>query len=236
MSRRSRPGPFAARSRLLLFTAGILTMAALMRLPLPALPWTPGQSDAPAAAAPPAWSQLRALEPGNGPEPEVTPRPPTPNVAAAPTAPAREPGSPATLDPLTVAALQAMADELSRHRQDIDERERRVALREAVMASVEARIGEQLTRLEALKDELQRLNGQVDAEQQAKVAQMVKVYEAMKAKNAAAIFEPMALDLLLPIVRGMRETKVAAIVAEMDPAKARALTAELVRKGSAAPP
>ena len=52
----------------------------------------------------------------------------------------------------------------------------------------------------------------------------------MKAKNAAAIFDPMALDLLLPIVRGMRETKVAAIVAEMDPAKARALTAELARK------
>ena len=36
---------------------------------------------------------------------------------------------------------------------------------------------------------------------------------------------------LLPIVRGMRETKVAAIVAEMDPAKARALTVELARAG-----
>ena len=57
----------------------------------------------------------------------------------------------------------------------------------------------------------------------------------MKAKNAAVIFDPMALDLLLPIVRGMRETKVAAIVAEMDPAKARALTAELAR-ASARPP
>jgi flagellar motility protein MotE (MotC chaperone) len=51
----------------------------------------------------------------------------------------------------------------------------------------------------------------------------------MNAKSAALIFDPMALDLLLPIVRGMRETKVAAIVAEMDPAKARALTAELAR-------
>src|SRR4051794_17539474 len=63
---------------------------------------------------------------------------------------------------------------------------------------------------------------------------LVKVYEAMKAKSAALIFDPMGLDLLLPIVRGMRETKVAAIVAEMDPAKARALTAELA--GSREPP
>ena len=84
-------------------------------------------------------------------------------------------------------------------------------------------------RLEALKGELERLTGQVAADEQAQIAQLVKVYEAMKAKNAAAIFDPMALELLLPIVRGMRETKVAAIVAEMDPAKARALTAELAR-------
>ena len=103
-------------------------------------------------------------------------------------------------------------------------------LREAVMASVEARIGEQLARLDGLKGELERLTGQLEAEEKAKITQLVKVYEAMKAKNAAAIFDPMALDLLLPIMRGMRETKVAAIVAEMDPAKARALTAELARK------
>ena len=81
-----------------------------------------------------------------------------------------------------------------------------------------------------LKGELERLLGQVAADEQARIAQLIKVYEAMKAKNAAAIFDPMALDLLLPIVRGMRETKVAAIVAEMDPAKARALTAELARE------
>jgi flagellar motility protein MotE (MotC chaperone) len=139
-------------------------------------------------------------------------------------------------DPLTAAALQELSDELGRHQAALAERERRPALREAVMASVENRIGEQLTQLETLTGELERLTGEVAAEEGARIAQMVKVYEAMKAKNAAAIFEPMALDLLLPIVRGMRETKVAAIVAEMDPAKARALTAELVRTGATPPP
>ena len=64
----------------------------------------------------------------------------------------------------------------------------------------------------------------------------MKVSEAMKAKSAATIFDPMALDLLLPIVRQMRETKVAAIVAEMDPAKARALTADLARSPAPTPP
>ena len=83
----------------------------------------------------------------------------------------------------------------------------------------------------SLKGELERLLGQVSADQQAPgSAQLIKVYEAMKAKSAAAIFDPMALELLLPIVRGMRETKVAAIIADMEPAKARALTAELARE------
>ena len=104
-------------------------------------------------------------------------------------------------------------------------------LREAVMASVEARIGEQLARLDGAQGRARAADRSASRPRsRRKITQLVKVYEAMKAKNAAAIFDPMALDLLLPIVRGMRETKVAAIVAEMDPAKARALTAELARK------
>ena len=109
------------------------------------------------------------------------------------------------------------------------EREQALALREAVMKSLETRIGGQISRLETLNGDLEHRLGQVSADEQARIAQLVKVYEAMKAKSAATIFDPMALDLLLPIVRQMRETKVAAIVAEMDPAKARALTAELAR-------
>jgi flagellar motility protein MotE (MotC chaperone) len=109
------------------------------------------------------------------------------------------------------------------------ERERAIALREAAVKLVEQRIGEHVARLESLTGELERLLGQASEDEKARIAQLVKVYEAMKAKNAALIFEPMGLDLLLPIVRGMRDTKIAAIVAEMDPAKARALTAELAR-------
>jgi flagellar motility protein MotE (MotC chaperone) len=211
-------------------------MAGVARLPLPALPWT---GDAPQlvaeAGGPGAWSRLRVLEPASGPEPAAQAEA-APAATAATTVPLPAEPDMAPQDPVTAAALQELSDELGRHQAALAERERRLALREAVMASVENWIGEQLTRLETLKGELERLTGEVAAEERARIAQMVKVYEAMKAKNAAAIFEPMALDLLLPIVRGMRETKVAAIVAEMDPAKARALIAELVRTGATPPP
>jgi flagellar motility protein MotE (MotC chaperone) len=219
---------FAVLSALLLVTGCVLLGAALLRLPALAALW--GGHRPPTAAVPTWLTQgplLGAIEPASGPE--------APVAAAAPPepAPVPEPAPPAAAaesEPATLAALEAMAAELGRHRADLDERERRLVLREAVTAAVEDRIGQELARLDQRQAELERLSGQIAAEDEAKIQQLVKVYEAMKAKNAAAIFDPMALDLLLPIVRGMRETKVAAIVAEMDPAKARALTAEMARR------
>ena len=229
--------PFA-RSPLLLVTAGVLALGAVTWLP-PILAWpAPGPGPGPAAADTADWAELRRLEPANGPAPAAEAPPPAAPpaaAAAAQTVPLAATTGPAPADPLTATALQELADELGRHQAALAEREHRLALREAVLAAVAERIDQQLTRLESVKSELERLNGAVSAENRAKLAQMVKVYEAMKAKNAAAVFEPMPLELLLPIVRGMRETKVAAIVAEMDPAKARALTAELLRGASGQP-
>jgi flagellar motility protein MotE (MotC chaperone) len=176
-------------------------------LPLPRRDDAAGEVGAPAIAVAP-------VEPGAGP------------VGAMPDQPAPAYGADG---PRAVEALEAFAAELGRRQARLAEREQAIALREAAVKLVEQRIGEHVARLESLTGELERLLGQASEDEKARIAQLVKVYEAMKAKNAALIFEPMGLDLLLPIVRGMRDTKIAAIVAEMDPAKARALTAELAR-------
>jgi flagellar motility protein MotE (MotC chaperone) len=175
---------------------------------LPRPPDAAGKAGAPAAV-------VALVEPGAGPA-GVTPDPPARAGHGAD-------------GPRTAEALEVFAAELGRRQARLAEREEAIALREAAVKLVEERIGEQVARLESLGGELERLLGQASEDEKARIAQLVKVYEAMKAKNAALIFEPMGLDLLLPIVRGMRDTKIAAIVAEMDPAKARALTAELAR-------
>ena len=168
---------------------------------------------------------------------QIVPEAGPPASSPAPAAPAALGTPPPRLDQPTVAAVEQLAAELAGYRDALQERERLLAAREAVAASLEARLGEQIARLEAASAALKQASGAVTAEERARLAQLVKVYEAMKAKNAAAIFDPMPLELLLPIVRGMRETKVAAVVAEMDPAKARTLTAELARRaGAPAPP
>lgn len=69
----------------------------------------------------------------------------------------------------------------------------------------------------------------IRAEDDAKLAQLVKTYEAMKARAAAQVFDQLALDVLIPVARRIREAKLAAIMAAMDPAKAKQLTAALAQ-------
>ena len=230
MSRRTAGGrPFAGLSGALLLTAAVLLPATAAKLLAATTLLHDGANTSSTGQNRAGWPVLAAIEPRAGPTTggatRTTDHPPaTPAAATAqPVEVARR------MDPASVAALEQLSAELKRHREALSERERTIALREAVVTAVESRIGGQLERLETVRSELERLADEASVEERARIGQLVKVYEAMKSKNAATIFDPMPLDLLLPIVRGMRETKVAAIVAEMDPAKARALTAELAR-------
>ncbi len=220
---RLRPG-FRGLSACLLATMLALAAAGLGHF-LTFAPDRPG--DAPASREP----ARHDVVPPADIEPEAGPAAAAPSARRLP-APAASPDVPT--DAPTAAAIERLAAELGGYRTALEERERLLAAREAVVATLEARVAVQVERLEAATAKLKRAAGEATAEDRARIAQLVKVYEAMKAKNAAAIFDPMPLELLLPIMRGMRETKVAAIVAEMDPSKARALTAELARTGGAA--
>jgi len=59
---------------------------------------------------------------------------------------------------------------------------------------------------------------------------LVKIYENMKPKDAAPIFEQLDMDVLLDIVDRMKEAKVAPILAQMNPAKAKEVTDELAKR------
>ena len=58
----------------------------------------------------------------------------------------------------------------------------------------------------------------------------MKIYENMKPKDAARIFEQLEIDVLLLIAERMREARIAPILAKMSPAKAKAITVELATR------
>ncbi len=87
-----------------------------------------------------------------------------------------------------------------------------------------------MVELKNLQTHLENLIKQYDQKENAKLLSLVKIYENMKAKDAAKIFNELEMQVLLRVVSNMKEIKVAPIIANMDPAKARDLSIELANQ------
>jgi flagellar motility protein MotE (MotC chaperone) len=122
--------------------------------------------------------------------------------------------------------LQRLAD----RRLELDKLRRDLALREKLLAATEKNLNTKLTELNGLKTQIQGLFKKHDKEQETKLKSLVKIYETMKPKNAARIFEQLEMDILLDVVERMREAKTSLIFAAMDPSKAKAITSRLAER------
>jgi len=120
-----------------------------------------------------------------------------------------------------------LLEDLAARRQELDAREKTLLNKEALLQATEKQIDEKLTEMTELKDQIQRLLGQQDAQETAKIQSLVKIYEGMKAKSAAEIFNQMDMDILVQVVSNMSERKSSPIIAAMDTTKANQLTVRL---------
>lgn len=119
---------------------------------------------------------------------------------------------------------------LSERREALDARERELELRAAALATAEGRLRDQIARLEELRAALEAQLDKRAAVEEERLASLIKIYERMRPKDAAAIFDRLEMPVLLEVVGGMREAKSAPVIAAMDPAKAQRLTTELARR------
>jgi flagellar motility protein MotE (MotC chaperone) len=74
-----------------------------------------------------------------------------------------------------------------------------------------------------------------DEREEARIRQLVRVYEAMRPRDAAAILDDLDMPILLQVIERMREAKASPVLAAMRPERARAATAELSRHRSRPP-
>lgn len=119
-----------------------------------------------------------------------------------------------------IEAVRAEKEKLALARAELELREQSV--RELI------RVAEQrLTHMEELASRLEALLGRVAEDEEARIQTLVSLYQSMKPKEAARIFDQLELSVLLKVARRMRETKLAPIVAAMEPEKARELTRAL---------
>ena len=132
---------------------------------------------------------------------------------------------PTLLTPAEIDLLQQLAE----RRQVLESREQEFEIRTGLLAAAESRIDKKVEELKVLRETISGLIKTFDAQQDAKLLSLVKIYENMKPKEAAKIFEELEMDTLLEVAERMKERKLAPIMAKMHPEKARDMTVELSR-------
>lgn len=161
---------------------------------------------------------------------------------AAPPAPPAEPGlpdQPVLPDNLEIggsAAERAVLESLGRRRESLQEQEGQLDLREKLLQATEERIQKRVDELKVLE---QRIEAAVEKKRQQEmneVAGLVTMYETMKPKDAARIFDRLSLPILLKVVRQMKPRKMADVLAKMSPDAAERLTVAIASSGSASEP
>lgn len=120
-----------------------------------------------------------------------------------------------------------LLQELAERRTVLDAREQRLEEREVLLKAAEQRLVEKQSELTSTKEEIVALLKQQDKQEKAKINQLVAIYENMKPKDAANIFNELEMPVLLQVIKNMKERKVAPVIASMSAEKARSLTKEL---------
>lgn len=120
--------------------------------------------------------------------------------------------------------------ELSKRRDTLDKEKKDMNVREQVLKATENKIDQKVVELKTLQSQLEGLMKQYDQKENGKILSLVKIYETMKPKDAAKIFNELEMPVLLKVVSNMKEVKVAPVIASMDPVKARDLSIELAKQ------
>jgi flagellar motility protein MotE (MotC chaperone) len=116
---------------------------------------------------------------------------------------------------------------LSQRRDKLDQRERDLEQREKLLQAAEKKVDEKVVEMDKLKEQIQGLLANQQKMQDSRIAQLVKIYENMKPKDAANIFNEMDFDVLIEIIDKMSERKVAPVLAAMDATRAREVSARI---------
>jgi flagellar motility protein MotE (MotC chaperone) len=138
-----------------------------------------------------------------------------PNQCAAPTF--------AELAGLSAAEVQVI-QALQERRTQLDTRAEQFETQDELMLAAERRLDERLTELRRLETHVNDLLGQLDEAQEQRLASLVDVYQRMRAKDAATVFDGLDDEVLVQVASRMRQANLAEVMGRMEPGRARTLT------------
>jgi flagellar motility protein MotE (MotC chaperone) len=135
--------------------------------------------------------------------------------------------------PQPSASERAVLERLQERRGAIDERGRELELRENLLRAAERKVDGRIQELRDIEEKLDAGARARKEEADKQLRTVVVMYETMKPKEAARVFDRLNLQILVPIATAMKPARMAEILAAMTPESAEKLTVALASRSSA---
>ncbi len=130
-------------------------------------------------------------------------------------------------------AERALLDRLQERRQELDRRARELDIREGLIAEAEKRIEARLTEVKQAQAQVVTASDKKDEAEAARFKGLVTMYENMKPRDAAKIFDRLNVDVLVEVASQINPRRMSDILALMAPDTAEKLTVELANRAKA---
>jgi flagellar motility protein MotE (MotC chaperone) len=146
-------------------------------------------------------------------------------------------GASVPLEPGRIASPgeRAVLERLQSRRQELETRNRELEMRENLLKAAEKRLEEKVTELKDTEGRVNTALGTRDKIGTERFKNVVTMYENMKAKEAARIFDRLDMRILLDVSTQINPRKMSEILAQMSPETAERLTVELANRANTQP-
>jgi len=137
---------------------------------------------------------------------------------------------PEEAQPSVPPAERAILERLQARRQELEARAREIDIRESLLKAAEKRIESKVEEMKSVESRLSTANGQKGEADSARLKNIVTMYEGMKPKDAAKVFDRLEMSVLLDISTQIAPRKMSDILGLMAPEAAERLTVEMARR------
>jgi flagellar motility protein MotE (MotC chaperone) len=129
------------------------------------------------------------------------------------------------------ASERAILERLQARRQELEARAREIDIRENLLKSAEKRIEGKVEELKAVEARIGAVTEQKKEAEDARLKGLITMYEGMKPKDAAKVFDRLEMPVLFEIASKIAPRKMSDILGLMSPDAAERLTVEMARRG-----
>ena len=125
---------------------------------------------------------------------------------------------------------RAILERLQARRQELEARSREIDIRESLLKAAEKRIEARVEELKGVESRISTATTQKSEADAARFKGIITMYEAMKPKDAARVFDRLELPVLFEIASQIAPRKMSDILGLMSPEAAERLTIEMARR------